>query len=391
MRINYKKELEEAARNMILVHKPYTLMRMILRMIVRKVNIEHAGILLYDRTKNSYTVSITRGKIGSKMPAGLFRLDPQSPMIRFFKERRFAALLDNNVLLLDKINSILQRRDSFNGNEDFEKMLIGIKFQMKSFDAVVCVPSYYHNDLLGVLLLGEKVKKRVFKKEEIDFFVALANDVAMALRNAFLFEGLKAEMERNKDLFFETTLAFSAAIDAKDHYTRGHTMRVTEYSLAIARFILEQAQEKMGQIFFDNLHIASLLHDIGKIGISENILNKIENLDADERRIMNEHPIIGAKILEPIKGLEEVIKGVKYHHEQFDGNGFPDGLKGDDVPLIASIIAVADSLDAMTTDRPYRKALTREQAIEELKRCSGTQFHPKVVKAALALANKGVI
>ncbi|MFH1691512.1 MAG: GAF domain-containing protein, partial [Candidatus Omnitrophota bacterium] len=261
MRINYKKELEEAARNMILVHKPYTLMRMILRMIVRKVNIEHAGILLYERSKNSYTVSITRGKVGSKMPAGLFRLDPNSPMIRFFKERRFASLLDNNVLLLDRINAMLQRKEFFNGDEDLEKLLIGIKFQMKSFDAVVCVPSYYHNDLLGVLLLGEKVNKRVFKREEVDFFVALANDVAMALRNAFLFEGLKAEMERNKNLFFETTLAFSAAIDAKDHYTRGHTTRVTEYSLSIARVIFEETQEKVDQVFFDNLHIASLLHD----------------------------------------------------------------------------------------------------------------------------------
>lgn len=391
MRINYKKELEEAARNMILVHKPYTLMRMILRMIVRKVNIEHAGILLYERFKDSYTVSITRGKVGSKMPAGLFRLDPHSPMIRFFKERRFAPLLDNNVLLLDRINAMLQRKEFFNGDDELEKLLIGIKFQMKSFDAVVCVPSYYHNDLLGVLLLGEKVNKRIFKREEVDFFVALANDVAMALRNAFLFEGLKAEMERNKNLFFETTLAFSAAIDAKDHYTRGHTTRVTEYSLAIARIIFEETQEKMNQSFFDNLHIASLLHDIGKIGVPENILNKTEDLDEEERKKMNEHPIIGAKILEPIRGLEEVIWGVKHHHEQYDGNGFPDHLKGDGIPLIACIIAVADSLDAMTTDRPYRKALTRDEAIEELKRCSGTQFHPKIVKAALALANRGVI
>lgn len=389
MRVNYKKELEEAARNMILVHKPHTLIRMIMRTIVRKVHVEHAGILLYEKARNSYIVTITRGKVGSKIPPGLVRLDPHSPIIRFFTNKEHYSFLDNGALLLSKINAYLKENDGFGGREDFEKMLLATKFQMKSFDTVVSVPSYYRDDLLGVLMLGEKVNKKAFKTDEIDFFVALANDVAMALRNAFLFEDLQLEIERNKKLFLETTMALSAAIDAKDHYTRGHTTRVTEYTLAIGKKFFADKSDRPDGKFFDDLHVAGLLHDIGKIGVPEAILNKNGLLTDAERKKINEHALIGAMILDPIKDLDRVILGVKHHHERYDGNGYPEGLAAENIPLIASIITVADSYDAMTTDRPYRRALTRDQAMVELERCSGTQFHPQLVKAAVALYKRG--
>ena len=211
MRINYKRELEEASRTMILVHKPHTLIKLILRMIVRKVKIEHAGILLYEKVRDSYIVTLTRGQVGTKIPEGLVRLDPHSPIIRCFTEAEYTALSDKKALLLSKINSMLENRELINGNEELEKLLLGIKFQMKSFDAVVCVPCYDRDKLLGILLLGEKINKKSFDIEEVDFFIALANDVAMALRNAFLFEDLQLEIERNKKIFFETTEALSAA------------------------------------------------------------------------------------------------------------------------------------------------------------------------------------
>ena len=391
MKINYKKELEEAARNMILVHKPHTLLKMILRMIVRKVKVEHADILLYEKSKNSYIATITRGQLGTKIPAGLIRLDPNSPIVRFFTKKEYMQSLDSGALLLNKINTLLDQKDFFVGREDFEKLLLAIKFQMKSFNAVVSVPCYYQNNLLGVLMLGDKVNKKCFKADEIDFFIALANDVAMALRNAFLFEDLQLEIERNKRLFLETTLALSAAIDAKDHYTRGHTSRVTEYSLAIGKKIVSDTNEKIDGKFFENLHIASLLHDIGKIGVPESILNKTGELTDEERKKINEHVLIGAMILEPIKDLDEVIVGVKYHHERYDGQGYPEGLKGDNIPYIAAIISVADSYDAMTTDRPYRQAFTKQYAAVELERCSGTQFNPRIARAAIALFKRGEI
>lgn len=389
MRINYKKELEEAARNMILVHKPHTLLRMILHMIVRKVKVEHADILLYEKSRNCYIATITRGQLGTKIPAGLVRLDPLSPIIRFFTQKEYMLLMESGALLLSKINSLLQQREFFVGKEEFEKLLLAMKFQMKSFNAVVSVPCYYQNSLLGVLMLGEKVNKKSFKVEEIDFFIALANDVAMALRNAFLFEDLQREIERNKRLFLETTLALAAAIDAKDHYTRGHTSRVTEYTLAIGRKIVSDRNEKIDGKFFENLHMASLLHDIGKIGIPETILNKKGALTDEERKKINEHTLIGAMILEPIKDLDEVILGVKYHHERYDGGGYPEGLKGEQIPFTAAIISVADSYDAMTTERPYRQAFTKEYAAVELERCSGTQFHPQIAMAAITLYKRG--
>ncbi len=389
MRINYKKELEEAARTMILVHKPHTLIRLILRMIVRKVRVAHAGILLYEKARDCYIVTITRGQIGSKMPQGLLRLDAHSPIIRFFNQPENLSLLERGALLLTKIDSVLNDKEFLKGREALEKLLLAIKFQMRSFDTVACVPAYFRESLLGILMLGEKVNGKTFKKDELDFFTALANDVAMALRNAFLFEDLQLEIERNKKLFLETTMALSAAIDAKDHYTRGHTTRVTGYSLAICKHIILEHNNNLDAKFLNNLHVASLLHDVGKIGVPEAILNKNGSLTDEERKKINEHCLIGAMILEPIKDLDEVILGVKYHHERYDGEGYPEGLKGDKIPFIASIISVADSYDAMTTDRPYRAALTKEEAMFELEGCSGTQFHPDIVKMAVALYKRG--
>jgi len=391
MRVNYKKELERAARNMILVHKPQTLIRLILRTIIRKVRVQHAGILLYERARDSYIVTITGGKTGAKIPAGLVRLDASSPIIRFFANRSHASLVHSGGLVMSRINSLLKDKTLWVGLEEVEKLLLAVKFQMKSFEAVVTIPCYHQDNLLGVLLLGQKRSKKAFKREEIDFFIALANDVAMALKNAFLFEDLQLEIERNRRLFFETTRALSAAIDAKDHYTRGHTARVTQYSIAIARKMMEQEFEHWDQEFLERLHIAGLLHDIGKIGVPEAILNKKGSLTPEERLKINEHTLIGAMILAPIKDLDNAIVGVKYHHERYDGKGYPEGLRGEEIPLVAAIISVADSYDAMTTDRPYRRSMTRDQAAMELERCSGTQFNPKVVRAAMLLYRRGEI
>lgn len=374
---------------MILVHKPHTLMRLILRMIVRKVKIEHAGILLYEKEKDSYIATITRGRVGSKIPAGFLRLDASSPVIKFFKQRENMPTLKDGALVLNKVNAVLKDKELLSDKEDFEKLLLAIKFQMKSFDSVVCVPCYHHKNLLGLLLLGEKITKKAYKKEEIDFFVALAHDVAMALRNAVLFENLQVEIERNKRIFIETTMALSAAIDAKDRYTRGHTSRVTEYSLAIGRKVMAELSEKPKGNFFENLHIASLLHDVGKIGVTEEILNKKGSLNEEEKKKIREHSLMGAMILQPIKELDEVILAVKHHHEWYDGGGYPEGLKGAEIPFISCIIAVADAYDAMTTDRPYRKALSKDEAIAEIERFSGKQFHPQIVKVALDLYRDG--
>jgi HD-GYP domain-containing protein (c-di-GMP phosphodiesterase class II) len=267
-----------------------------------------------------------------------------------------------------------------------------IKSLMEDLEITACLPAYYRTELLGIILLGKKVRGGRFNKAEISFFEALANDVAMAILNAQLFEEKERESERRYKLFTGSILALAKEIDAKDHYTAGHTERVIDYSLAIANKLKEKGMFNITDEFIEDLKTASLLHDVGKIGIPENILNKQGKLDDNEFEIIKKHTTIGVSILEPIKDfLREALLGIKYHHERFDGTGYPDGLKNTEIPLIASIVCVADSYDAMITDRPYRKALTKEDAIFEVKRCAGMQFHPEIAEIMLELYGEGKV
>jgi len=242
-----------------------------------------------------------------------------------------------------------------------------------------------------LLFLVRKNNNRKFIDEELDFFVALNSNAAMAIRNAQLFKQVESELEHKHQLFERTTIALAAAIEAKDHYTHGHTTRVTNLSVEIAKRIGHKSRNNFDERFLENLHIASLLHDIGKIGVPEHILNKRSDLTVGERNRIEEHPMIGVNILKPIKELEGSMPGVQYHHERFDGRGYPEGLKGRQIPLVASIISVADSFDAMSTDRPYRLALDKKGAINEIRSLSGRQFCPRVTDTFLELCKEGKI
>lgn len=385
MSIDYKRELESASKSMILIHDPNVLIKMIVRMIVQKVKVHHAAILLYDKEKDSYILTVSRGKTGLKIPAGYARMDRDNLLIKFFKERKDKEIFNDGVVLYEEVRKLLRK----NIGSESKQLLKGILYQMEIFDSVICIPSYFHEDLLGILLLGKKKSGRNFGTDEVDFFVALASDVAMAIRNAQLFIELQEELDKKHRLFIHTTVALAAAIDAKDHYTHGHTARVTNLSLEIAQKLMQKNKKKFDNKFLENLHIAGLLHDIGKIGVPESILNKQGPLTPDERKKIEEHPLLGVTILQPIRELEESIAGVKYHHEKFDGSGYPEGLKGNKIPLIATIIAGADIYDAMITDRPYRKGLTKEAAIKEIMRVSGTQLVPQIAKTLAELYEEG--
>ena len=417
-KLDYKKELETAAKTMILIHRPETLIKMIARMIVRKVKVTHAGILLHDSKRDSYTFTVSRGITGLKIPAGYARIKADNQLIKVFSTKNIKKLISDGVLVYEDLKRILRKKKLPRVHKEF---LTKLKNQMDTFEVALCIPSYMpaysaipqpkivikdiplsalsesthsnQNTLLGLLMLGKKVSKKRFSKEEVDFFTALSSDVAMAIRNAQLFAELQSELGKKYRLFIHTTIALAAAIDAKDHYTRGHTERVTSYSLAIAKKIISNAKKKsdFSPKFLENIHVAALLHDIGKIGISELILNKKSDLTPAEREKIQDHPLIGVAILQPIKELEEPIAGVKYHHERYDGKGYPEGLKGEKIPLIAAIIAVADVFDAMTTDRPYRAALSKEEAFIEIEKSSGTQFNPIVTEALSELHREGKI
>jgi len=193
---------------------------------------------------------------------------------------------------------------------------------------------------------------------------------------------LKKLYQNLQNSFLSTIYALSEAIEAKDPYTRGHSERVTEYSLEIAQELGLPNEEI---IIIKNV---ALLHDIGKIGISESILDKPGKLSEEEWAMIKNHPIIGEIILRSVEALQPGISIVKYHHEHYDGSGYPDGLKEKEIPFMASIVTVADAFDAMTSARPYRAAMTVEAATEQLKEFSGKQFDPKAVDALLSLLKK---
>ncbi len=178
--------------------------------------------------------------------------------------------------------------------------------------------------------------------------------------------------------------ALAQAIEAKDPYTHGHSARVMEYAVQIAqKFGLPEEE-------IESLRYAAILHDIGKIGVRGIVLNNPNGLTGEEYDEIKKHPLVGEGIIKPIELLQPIKPFIRHHHEWYNGKGYPDGLSGKDIPLGARILAVADAYDAMKSDRPYRKALTEETAIQELKRGSGTQFEPKLVEVFLEILKQNL-
>ncbi|MBI3353623.1 MAG: HD-GYP domain-containing protein, partial [Nitrospirae bacterium] len=186
-----------------------------------------------------------------------------------------------------------------------------------------------------------------------------------------------------RELFVSTIKSLAAAIDTKDPYTHGHSERVASIAAIIARELDLPPQE------VERVYIAALLHDVGKIGIDDHLLKKGTGITEEEyNNIIKQHPILGASIMAPIKQLQKTIPGAKYHHERYDGKGYPEGLAGKDIPLVARIIALADTYDAMTSERPYQKAMNQLSVIGKIKEWSGSRFDPDIVTAFISAIEK---
>lgn len=198
-------------------------------------------------------------------------------------------------------------------------------------------------------------------------------------------EDLKRAAEENRALFMGSIQMLAGAVDEKDPYTRGHSDRVTRYSLLIAKELGLPAS------FMETLQISAQLHDVGKIGIEDHILKKPGALTEEEFEVMKTHTTKGANILRPVPQLAEMLPGIELHHEALDGRGYPYGLKGEQIPLLARVIAVADTFDALTTNRPYQQAHTPEQALEIIKNIAGKRLDPEAVNALLAVYERGEI
>ena len=227
------------------------------------------------------------------------------------------------------------------------------------------------------------VRSEVHGEDEIARLGGNFNHMAESIES--LVRKLKHALRQNQELFLETIRTLAAAIDAKDPYTKGHSERVSAYSMAIARHL--------GLGFDDVFHIriAAILHDVGKLGIQDGILNKPGGLTDEEYEIMRRHPGIGAQIMAPISKLKSIIPGIRNHHETWDGKGYPDKLVGEQIPMVARIIGVADTFDAMTTNRPYQKAMPFTHVTDKMKSMAGTRFDPTVVDAFAAAVAAGDI
>ncbi len=233
--------------------------------------------------------------------------------------------------------------------------------------SIIAVPLISKGKVIGVAEVLNKRGNRHFDSDDLELFMALGNQIAVALENASLYKELD-------ELFLSSIRSIVEAVDAKDPYTRGHSARVVEYSLMIGE-ALNISKEELKE-----LEISAILHDVGKIGIPDRILGKPGRLTDYEKEYMERHPEFGASIIEPIAKLKKLIPNILHHHEWFDGKGYPSGLRGKKIPLIARVICIGDSFDAITTDRPYRKKRSQEAALQELEEYKGSQFDPKLVK-----------
>ena len=228
------------------------------------------------------------------------------------------------------------------------------------------LPLVAHDKVIGVVDLLDHVE-REFTEEEISTAEAVGQLVAQALENAQLYEEVKR-------LHLGNLRALSSALSAKDYYTLGHAGRVAAYAAMLGRE-LGWSDDRL-----NDLQNVAFLHDIGKIGVSDRVLLKAGPLTSEEWELMRQHPGISAEIVRPLFD-EELVAGVRHHHERFDGGGYPDGLRGSKIPLVARALCVVDCYDAMSSERPYRHGLTYQQCLAELARCAGTQFDPELVDA----------
>ncbi|MBI3989670.1 MAG: GAF domain-containing protein [candidate division NC10 bacterium] len=233
---------------------------------------------------------------------------------------------------------------------------------------MACLPVKSKGKIIGVLQAINRLNGRLFGQEDIELFGALANQVAIALENARLFEEVRTT-------FLSTIETLAEAIERRDPYTGGHVKRVQQYAVAVGEAMGLSPEE------LEHLRLGAILHDVGKIGIDDAILRKEVGLNEAEYVMMKAHTTIGAELLSRVKQLKPVVPTVRHHQERLDGKGYPDGLKGQEIPLAARIIAAVDTFDAMTTDRPYRKRFPDERALAELQRFAGIQFDPDVVTA----------
>ncbi len=298
------------------------------------------------------------------------------------------GLIQNTALPLDHeharelaaVGSALSLDDA---TKEAHRFLEEHQTSLASIEIDLLLPLVVRERLIGVVLLGEKASGEKYTEEDLEVVTALSRHIGVGIHSHRLLEEVESKAAENlrlydglRTIYRETVRAFAAAIDIKDRYTQGHSVRVGKYSEIIAR--------EMGwsDEAVEGIAIAGYLHDIGKLIVDLTVINSPLRFNAKESKEMSRHPAAGYEILAPISHpYADIPLMARHHHERLDGNGYPDGLKGDQIPPGAKIVTLADSFDAMTTDRPYRKKLPLEDIFEDFRVNTGSQFDPTVVCA----------
>jgi HD-GYP domain-containing protein (c-di-GMP phosphodiesterase class II) len=314
--------------------------------------------------------------------AVVFLIDEEKSVLRFEygvgEKDELKTMLSNYEIPLSRMSNAMVRVASTGVPiviEDVDKAPLNksnqiIKlFKPKSF---VIVPLITHKKVIGILAADRIKDESRISEDDKEYLITFANQIAISIENSRLYNDLKSS-------YLNSVKALVQALEAKDSYTRGHSERVTYYAVKIAE------KMQLPRKFINHITHMSILHDIGKIGISENILRKSEKLNDEEFFHIKTHPEIGEKILSHINFFNSGLLYIRHHHERYDGYGYPDGLSGRDIPVGARIICVADSYDAMTSDRPYRKGMATEAAIQEIIDNTGSQFDPEVAEAFIQI------
>ncbi len=372
--------------------KPFkvTALKNIIEKVLRQAEIEKENLQLKEvislyNASEKINNSIYVDKVGKSLVESMEEIAKTSLVVLYLKdedenvlktEKDFIEVSSHYKNQKDEFFKILNKEIPVNQIEKItKKRKYTILFknfpifpELKIYQAVIYRLQTVTN-FIGVLILISLNENSKLSEEKIKAYKLIIDESAIAIENALLFKS-------HQEMFFQTLNSLALTIDAKDRYTHGHSLKVTKYAELIAKTMNLPENERK------NIIEGGLLHDIGKIGIPDAILLKPERLTDIEYKIIKTHPTIGKNILEPLKkNFGKVIDIVYYHHERWDGKGYPVGLKGEEIPLEARIISIADAFDAMTSNRSYRRAMDVEKAIEEIKRNRDTQFDPDVVDA----------
>jgi hypothetical protein len=299
-------------------------------------------------------------------------------------DARFIVDAATREAFLSATNGALQVDEEGSVNESlFESFLEAHRPEYRVQLIELIVPMIVRGNLTGLVLLGGKATGEPFSTEDIEVMRAMVRHIGVGIHTHRLLAEVKHRAEENRRLYEDlraiyrdTVRAFAAAIDVKDKYTQGHSERVGKYSEIIAREL------GWGEEEVEGMAIAGYLHDVGKLVVERDIINAPYQIDAKQSSELNRHPAAGFEILSPIHHpYADIPLMAKYHHERLDGRGYPDGLTDEQIPLGAKIVSLADSFDAMTTDRPYKTRRAFDEVVKDFRRNTGTQFEPQVVAA----------